>query len=62
MQDWTQVKKRLEDKYPTGAIPRQDLPIITGYKQAIWQLWQPKGEGRSISTRGSYVCIRLTLW
>ena len=45
MQDWTAVRKRLEDKYPAGVIPRQDLPSVTGYKASYFAALANKGEG-----------------
>ena len=45
MQDWVEVRKRLEDRFPTGVIPRQDLPSVTGYKASYFAAMAAKGEG-----------------
>ncbi len=51
-QNWTEIRNRLLDKYPAGAIPRQDLPNATGYKSSYFAAMATRGEGPEFYHQG----------
>jgi len=52
MQNWSEVERRLLRQYPTGAIPRQDLPSVTGYKASYFARMAAEGEGPEFYHQG----------
>lgn len=49
---WPEVERRLFRQYPTGAIPRQDLPGVTGYKASYFARLAAEGKGPEFYHQG----------
>lgn len=52
MQNWSGVERRLLNQYPTGAIRRQDLPSVTGYKASYFAAMATREEGPEFYYQG----------
>ena len=52
MQSWTEVEGRLLQQFPTGAIPRQNLPEVTGYKASYFATMAAREEGPEFYYQG----------